>query len=85
METLDAVQLPYLGVVGASLIVILGIILLFPLGSDPFITINQHPWDLFQTKAKQQFEYNAAALLNEGLQTVSAEIRCSFRIFANRG
>ncbi|EDP49182.1 hypothetical protein KXX16_003034 [Aspergillus fumigatus] len=75
METLDAIQLPYLGVVGASLIVILGIILLFPLGSDPFITINQHPRDLFQTKAKQQFEYNAAALLNEGLQTGHSAFR----------
>ncbi|KAF4225900.1 hypothetical protein CNMCM6805_005707 [Aspergillus fumigatiaffinis] len=79
METFDAIQLPYAGVVGASLLVILGIILLFPLDTGHFIIINQHPWDFFQTKAKQEFEYNATALLKEGLQTG----RSAFRLVTN--
>ncbi|KAF7591926.1 hypothetical protein BBP40_000897 [Aspergillus hancockii] len=75
METFDAIQLPYPSVIGASLLVILGIIFLFPLDTGHFIIINQHPWDLFQTKAKQKFEYNAIALLKEGLQTGHSAFR----------
>ncbi|KAM4058378.1 cytochrome p450 [Hirsutella rhossiliensis] len=75
MTTFDAIPLPYAGAVSASLLVILGVTLLFPLNKGNFIIINRHPWDFFQTKAKQKFEYNATALLNEGLQTGCSAFR----------
>ncbi|KAI9370288.1 Fumitremorgin C monooxygenase [Aspergillus egyptiacus] len=81
METFNQVQLPYPGVVYASLLVLLGVIYFFPSSTSNFICINQHPWDIFHSKAKQQFEYNATALLRDGLQ----KGRSAFRLVTNMG
>jgi hypothetical protein len=71
METFNAIQLSHPGVVYASLLFILGAIFCFPSDHGHFICINQHSWDIFHRKAKEKFEYNAFALLRQGLEKVS--------------
>ncbi|KAL4734144.1 Fumitremorgin C monooxygenase [Aspergillus similis] len=81
MEISNEIKLPYPGIVYASLLLLIGAIYLFPYNKSHYICINQHPWDIFQSKAKREFEYNATALLREGLQ----KGRSAFQLVTNMG
>lgn len=71
MEAIHTIQLlcPVAGYAG--LLFVFGAILLFNYReTSSFTCVNLHPWDMFQSKAKEEFQSSAGDLIKEGLQKV---------------
>ncbi|KAJ5300310.1 uncharacterized protein N7443_005312 [Penicillium atrosanguineum] len=82
MQAKEIFDFFYPGAGYASLVFILGLILLlYCHESHSFTCINSYPWDLFQRKAKQEFESDARGLIDKGLQMG----RSAFQLVTNMG
>lgn len=69
MDISTKLPISYSGTGCAILLLIFGVILLFPFHrTHPFISINSHSWDIFRTKAKREFESNAESLIQNALR-----------------